>query len=275
MGTAGFIPGYGLGDDRIDDADRLIRRAVEQGVSYIDTAAGYGPSEEYLGRHADFLKDHGVRICTKIGKQSDDRIEDSLRRLQMSQIDTLLLHSAAESDLTDQASVDAILQSKRRGLARRTGASTYGAEAARSAMQQQWCDVVQVEHSIVNPSVVSEANAVRRPGQEIVVRSVLCKGLLTGRLREFRRLPARAAEVLGRLADRAESWGYTLPQLAIRFALDTPGVDVVLVGVSSSTELDVALSAAARPLDESQWASLAEFDSHVEDWAHPERWSEI
>jgi aryl-alcohol dehydrogenase-like predicted oxidoreductase len=122
--------------------------------------------------------------------------------------------------------------------------------------------------------VVPALNAARRVGQEIVVRSVLCKGLLTDRRRCAQHLDGAVAVKLDGLDARAEQWGYSLPELAIRFALDTPGVDVVLVSASSVAELATAVAAAARvPLEPEQWESLAEFDCSSQDWVHPERWA--
>jgi aryl-alcohol dehydrogenase-like predicted oxidoreductase len=166
--------------------------------------------------------------------------------------------------------LEAVKKSRRACL---TGASTYGADDARLALAQPWCDVVQVEHSVLNPSVVHALAGVKRPGQEIAARSVLCKGLLTGRRRYATDLDVALAATLDRLEARAHDWGFTLPELAIRFALDTPGVDIVLVGMSNLPELETALAAARRtPLEQRQMEALAEFDCAYEDWSHPERW---
>jgi aryl-alcohol dehydrogenase-like predicted oxidoreductase len=168
--------------------------------------------------------------------------------------------------------LEAVKKSRRACL---TGASTYGAGDARLALVQSWCDVVQVEHSVLNPSVVRALAGVKRPGQEIAARSVLCKGLLTARRRHATDLDGALAARLDRLEAQALDWGFSLPELAIRFALDTPGVDIVLVGVSNLTELDVALAATQRPpLEPWQREALAEFDRGQDDWVHPERWPE-
>jgi aryl-alcohol dehydrogenase-like predicted oxidoreductase len=164
---------------------------------------------------------------------------------------------------------------KREHLARRTGASTYGVDNARTALAQAWCDVVQVEHSLVNPSVVAALSRAKQPGQEIVARSVLCKGLLTSYRHEVAHLAADAEAWLTRLERLAVQWGFTLAQLAIRFALDTPGIDVVLVGIASVADLDDAVATAARPpLAAWQLDELREFDRSHEDWTHPERWGQ-
>jgi aryl-alcohol dehydrogenase-like predicted oxidoreductase len=276
LGTAVFVPQYGVDQAGLttNDPQRLLREAVAQGIRYVDTAAGYGSSESVLGKISVELAASDVRICTKLSAHDlATGIDESLARLRAPRVDTLLVHSAGRDVLADPAIADAFENAKDRELVIRCGASTYGADDATFALSQPWCDVVQVEFSVVNTSVVRAIQAARRTDQEIVVRSVLGQGMLTGRRHEARHLGERALSILSRLEGLARDWGMGLEQLAIRFALDTPGVDIALVGIGSNTELETALAAAnAPPLTSVQRAALAEFDLSNEDWTHPERW---
>jgi hypothetical protein len=133
---------------------------------------------------------------------------------------------------------------------------------------------VQVEFSVLNPSVVTALAASNASGKEIVVRSVLAQGMLTSSTTRASRVPVSAAAVLNRLESRAAGWSMSLEQLAIRYALDTPAIDVVLVGAANEHELAVALGAAALPpLTAQQLSELREFDHSMDDWTHPERWT--
>ena len=86
-------------------------------------------------------------------------------------------------------------------------------------------------------------------------------------------LSQETAAVLERLASLAEEWGFSLEELAIRFALDTEGIDVVLVGLSRSEELETAIAAFKHaPLQAWQMRRLEEFDCSKQDWSHPEKW---
>jgi aryl-alcohol dehydrogenase-like predicted oxidoreductase len=262
----------------------LLRRAIEQGISYIDTAAAYGDAEIVLGGLSGFIMTNGVRLCTKMTAKSrtdtvktlEDKVQASLSRLQANYVDTLLLHSATTEMLFDSAVSGAMRAAKQRGLARLTGASSYGLEVAGLALALDWCDVIQVEYSILNQQVLPEIVRSKKPSQELVVRSVLCKGLLTARRKVAVELSRPIAATLDDLDRLALEWGYTLPELAIRFALDTPGVDVALVGISTAEELDTALRARARrPLAQDQLQILAEFDRSELDAVHPELWNHI
>lgn len=270
VGTATFLPNYGLAPGAAPGED-LLRAAIAAGVRYLDTAADYGDGERAVGRA---MRD-GIRVCTKISADASiDQVEVSIERLGRP-ADTILMHSARRTQLTGAPALGALLQAKARGLTARTGASTYGSEDAVLALEQPWADVVQVEYSILNQSVLRAIGSVRED-REVVVRSVLCKGLLTPRRAAAPALLEAVGDALEGIDACARQWGRPVEELAIRFAMDTPGVDVVLVGVSTRGELDTALAAAASPpLSSEQWTRLAAFDRHDSDAVHPERWSRI
>lgn len=280
VGTATFSPAYGLAGETPAPAEAtaLLRDAFAAGIRYVDTAAGYGTAEAVVGQVADAIRDHGVRVCTKASADAARSrgliaaVQESLARLKLDAVDTLLLHSAGGAVLTDAALQAELAHVRARKLAVRTGASTYGAADAQTALAQPWCGALQVEHSILNPTVVA-AIGEQPHGAEIVARSVLCKGLLSSRRRHAGEFAGVLEPVLDALERLAAEWGWTLPEVAIRYALDTPGVDVVVVGVSTEDELETALSAAARaPMGSEARAMLARFDVSAHDAAHPERW---
>lgn len=277
LGTATFLLGYGLGSSEVGGGEResLIREAVKRGIVYVDTAVAYGDAESSLGELAGLLSAYGVRVCTKLVLSDlSGGLESSLKRLGCALVDTVLLHSAKRAELVDRSVLRVFGEMRTKRQVTHTGASTYGAEDAIVAAEQPWCDVLQVEHSILNPSVVKAVLPFLRPGQELVVRSILCKGLLTERRRCLPTSFSRIVAVVGRLEGVAREWGYTLPELAIRFALDTPGVNVVLVGVSNERELEMALRARDHePLSAEQMEALEKFDCSESDCVHPERWT--
>lgn len=272
IGTATFLPNYGLpsADGSIENDPALLRDALRAGVRYVDTAAGYGDSEIAVARAVRGIE--GVRVCTKISAAGTlGEIRSSIERLE-SAPDTILVHSAGRQQIESAPAIASLTRARVEGLTARIGASTYGAEDAGLALAQPWVDVVQVEYSILNQSVIDTVRR-SRPEQEVVVRSVLCKGLLTGRRSAAPQLAAQVQAALDGIAGCAREWGYGIEGLAIRFALDTPGIDVVLVGVSNHEELETALSTAARPpLTAGQFERVAAFDRRDADAAHPERW---
>lgn len=283
VGTATFIQGYGIGMPAEVAGSRLVREAIEQGVTYLDTAAAYGEAEVAIGALAALVAERGVRVCTKVAvdpaitvDKFEAAVAASLRRLASPAVDTLLLHSAPAGTIEAATVARACRAIKARGWAARTGASTYGESDAEVAFHTPWCDVVQIEFSILNRSVIGLAAGLCRPGQELVVRSVLCKGLLTSRWRAMPEAMRNLAPTIEALERLAHEWAIPLDELAIRFALDTPGVDIVLVGIGSAEELTTALRARDRePLNGDQIAALAAFDCSALAAAHPERWPHV
>jgi aryl-alcohol dehydrogenase-like predicted oxidoreductase len=279
IGTATLIPGYSLGHaEPAMDAETLLQAAIGDGITYVDTAGAYGDAETRLGQRSDLLEQRGVRICTKVDPAKDitESLRASLERLRMRSVDTALLHSATVEQLTDESIVGPLIEARNRGLTKRIGASTYGVDAALAAIEQTWCDAVQVEHSILNQSVVPKVVGKKRSNQQLIVRSVLCKGLLTRRRHHsgIAEEHWEASSMLNELDTLVGCWGTDqLPTLAIRFALDTPLVDIVLVGLRSVPELQVAVDAVRRgPLAREQYKQLAAFDRSAERWTHPEQW---
>ena len=274
IGTASLLAGYGLQAAPID-GDALLRHAIERGIDYIDTAAAYGDSERTIGGLADVIRARGITIATKLTAAAllADGIAPTLDRLRQPSVDTLLLHTAPHADITAAGAGERLQEVRATGAAARVGVSTYGSERARIALEQPWCDAVQVEFSVLNPSVVRAVSGVRRPGQQLIARSVFCKGLLTPRAASAP-VPPTARETIDALTATAAAWGMTLPQLALRFALDTPGIDVVVIGVSSPAEIDAALAVRDRaPFGAAELATLAAFDRSEETWTHPETWT--
>jgi aryl-alcohol dehydrogenase-like predicted oxidoreductase len=278
FGTAGFIAGYGIAGGSTAPEARLLERAVAEGVDYFDTAQAYGAAEHALARMSKLLRSRSVRVCTKVvvEHQNADGLVDAVRlsreRLGLP-LHAVLVHNATHAELHSGSIAEAMTRVTAGGLAGRTGASTYGIEDAADALRTPWCGVVQVEYSILNQSVITAIRPLAR-GQEIVVRSVLCKGLLTPKWRHVQGLDRDAASAIERVERASVEWGLPMPELAIRFALDTSGADIVLVGIATDEELDVALRASRRPaLDRQQIEELRGLDRPASAASHPERWS--
>lgn len=277
LGTAPFMAGYSWGDDpHATDPAPLLEACLDGGIHYVDTSGHYGDIEMLLGRLRPKLQRHAARLCVKVAMFDwPHGVDEALERLGESTVDTVMVHSANARFLREPQLADAMHGITTRRRAARTGASTYGVDDASYVLAQPWGDAVQVEHSLLNPSVVRAVGPHLRSGQEIVVRSVLCRGLLTARWRD---VPAPGdatiAPTIERLAALAAAWGFAdLAELAIRFALDTPQVGIVLVGLASIAELHTALAAAGHaPLTAAQLDALGEFDLSSADWTHLERW---
>ncbi len=115
LGNTGVsVPIFGLGgagqtplswDNREQDAVAIIQRALELGIRYFDTAASYGPSEDYLGKVLPAHRDK-VFLASKSDKRDRDgawkELERSLKRLNTDHLDLWQLHHVSFREELDQ-----------------------------------------------------------------------------------------------------------------------------------------------------------------------------
>lgn len=99
-----------------DKACEALNRALDQGVTYVDTAYGYGDgkSEEWVGRVMKTRRNQ-VWLATKINKRNADEamriIEGSLKRLQTDRVDLIHVHSMTDdADLAAAEAKDGVIQ---------------------------------------------------------------------------------------------------------------------------------------------------------------------
>ncbi|MBL8991255.1 MAG: aldo/keto reductase [Phycisphaerae bacterium] len=218
-----------------DEAEALLRAALEEGVTYVDTAPAYGAAEQRLGR---LLPRVAPRerwlIGTKAGETFDEgtgtsaydfspgaigaSVDASLRRLKVERVDVLLLHFSSACDdagvLRAGEAAGALQEARRAGKARWIGASIGTMEGAEAALAAGWMDVVMVTLNPAERQMAPVAARAAAQGVAVLVKKPLASG-------------------------RAE------PREAVRQALATPGVSCVVAGTTRVEHLR-ALAAAAR-----------------------------
>jgi len=122
------------------EAVRLIRRAVDGGINYFDTANSYTDSEEKLGEALEGVPRQSVVISTKSGggdkKTVLRHIEQSLRALRTDYIDLFQFHNPAKlPDIQDpDGPFAAALEMREKGYIRHIGISNHRLHVAREAI---------------------------------------------------------------------------------------------------------------------------------------------
>ena len=199
LGCMSMSFGYGPPADK-KEMISLIRLAVEQGVTFFDTAEVYGPftNEELVGEALAPMRDHVV-IATKFGfkfdagKQSglDSRpahikeaAEASLRRLQIETIDLLYQHRV-DADVPIEDVAGAVKDLIREGKVRHFGLSEAGVKTIRRAHAVQPVTALQSEYSLWWREPEAEViPTLEELGIGFVPFSPLGKGFLTGKIDE-------------------------------------------------------------------------------------------
>lgn len=276
IGGGGWPFGWGPQDD--EESIAAIRRALDLGINWIDTAAvyGYGHSEEIVGKAIAGRRD-GVIVATKCGRLPDknrvpygilkaDSIrreaEESLRRLGVEYIDLYQIHWPTPDEDVEEG-WGAVAELVKEGKARYGGVSNFSVEQLRR---------IQPIHPVT--SLQPPYNMLRREVEEeilpfcaennigVVGYSPMMGGLLTGKLSreriagfpdddwrkgsDFFREPVLSAafDLVEKLRPIAERNGRTLPQLAIAWVLRRPEVTAAIVGARRPSQIEQTAPAA-------------------------------
>ena len=139
LGSTGVsVPIFGLGgagqtplswNDREGDAIPIIERALELGIRYFDTAAEYGPSEDYLGKVLPAYRNR-IFLASKTAARDRDgawrELERSLKRLKTDHLDLWQLHHVSSEPELDtifgkHGAIKAVEEAKQQKLIRFAG----------------------------------------------------------------------------------------------------------------------------------------------------------
>jgi len=276
LGCMGMTIGYGEAD--ATEAAATLDRALELGVTLLDTADMYGPyaNEELIGRAVAGRRDEVV-LSSKVGSEIDNgkltwrvngrpdyirrSIEGTLRRLGTDHLDLYYLHRV-DPDIPVEESFGALAGLVEAGLVRHLGISEAAPATIRRAHAVHPLTAVQTEYSLFTRDV--EVNGVletvRELGIGFVAYSPLGRGFLTGTIRgtsdipeglDFRHIAPRFEDgnirrnlpVVDRLSDLAAAAGTTVGRLALAWVLSR-GKDVVAIpGTKRRTYLEENISA--------------------------------
>jgi aryl-alcohol dehydrogenase-like predicted oxidoreductase len=195
LGCMGMSEFYGPTDD--EQSIATIRRALDLGVSFLDTSDLYGSghNEELVGRAIDGRRDE-VRLATKFGIRREGgvrRIDNSpewihpacdasLRRLGVERIDLYYMHRR-KPDVPIEESVGAMAELVKEGKVGHLGLSEVSAETLRAACAVHPIAALQSEWSLFTRGLEVEiVPTAREHGVGIVPYSPLGRGELTGAL---------------------------------------------------------------------------------------------
>ena len=254
------LPGKGVwGPPRDhDSAIAVLRRTVELGITFFDTADSYGPEvAEQLLREALHPYADDVVIATKAGltRQGPDvwtplgyppylrqQCELSLRRLGVETIDLFQLHRIDRAyPLEDQVGELKKLQDE--GKVRHIGLSEVSIEQLQEAQGVATITTVQNLYNLANRSAEAVLDHCEREGIGFIPWFPLATGELS--------------KEDGPLADASREHGATPSQLALAWLLRRSPVMLPIPGTSSVDHLEQNTAAAAIELTDEEFASLS------------------
>jgi aryl-alcohol dehydrogenase-like predicted oxidoreductase len=276
----------------LEAAKKAVAHALEIGINYIDTAPGYGNSEEVLGKALEGVK-QPVILSTKLGGRPtpflpQDKaclrasVEESLKLLGRDCIDILMIHEPERPGQydwwTDMVKVEGpvielIDELKAEGKIRHSGlGGTTTTEMAHLCRSGKF-DVLLTAYNyslLYREAALEVIPAAKEAGMGIIVGSPLQQGALSCRYEEQINSPAAywlskmRREQFQKLYAFCDETGMALPELGIRFVLSHPDIHCVLMGAKSAAEVEQnAAAATAGPLPADLLARLDEIAAMV------------
>jgi aryl-alcohol dehydrogenase-like predicted oxidoreductase len=258
LGCMGMSEFYGTGDQQ--EAERTIHRALDLGVTFLDTADMYGPftNERLVGRAIAGRRDEVV-LATKFGNERGDdgsyrgvngkpeyvrtACDASLQRLGVDVIDLYYQHRV-DTTVPIEDTWDALRELVEAGKVRHAGISEAAPETIRRAHAVQPVTAVQTEYSLWtrDPEDDGVLATCAELGIGFVAYSPIGRGFLSGQIRtlddlapdDFRRRNPRFRgeafrknlELVDRVREIADEKGITASQLALAWVMaqgDVPG----------------------------------------------------
>jgi 2,5-diketo-D-gluconate reductase B len=257
------IPLIGLGtwNLRGSTCARMVEQALRLGYRHVDTAEMYDNEREVgEGVRASGLARDQVFVTTKIwpshftAREFERAVKDSLARLQLAQVDLLLLHWP-NPQIPLRETLGALCKVKRTGLTRHIGVSNFTValidEAVRLAEEPLVCNQVEVHPFIDQSKVIA---ACRRQGMATVAYSPVARG------------GVKSDNLLARIA---KAHGKSAAQVSLRFLVQR-GI-VVIPRTSRVERLSENLAIFDFVLSEEEMATivgLARRDGRIVDYAY-------
>jgi aryl-alcohol dehydrogenase-like predicted oxidoreductase len=271
------------------DSVRIIHRALDAGINFIDTADVYsaGESEEIVAKALSSIEREHVVLATKVhgtmgadpNAQGNSRrwimteCDNSLRRLETDYIDLYQVHRP-DPDTDVDETLGALTDLVRAGKIRYFGSSTYQAHAI---VEAQWVAqrrgrerfvTEQPPYSILVRAIEADVLPVcEQYGLGVIPWSPLAGGWLSGKFghgkdntsRRASRVPGRydmslpenqrKLDAVTRLSELADQAGMTLIELALGFVLAHPAITAPIIGPRTMEQLESQLGALEITLD--------------------------
>jgi aryl-alcohol dehydrogenase-like predicted oxidoreductase len=216
-------------------AVRTVRRAIELGINYIDTAAAYGEghSERLIGEAITGRRD-GLFIATKVvlgldGPATAKSVHDSLMRLGCGHLDLIQFHGGIYTDqvirhILEGGPMDALVRLRNEGKVRFIGATTEEPYSLLPLMRTGLLDVVQLRYNLIYQSAAHHAlDEARQANMGVTLMRPLTSGILQ----------YLAAKLLPELEAACD-----LNEICLKFVLSDSRVHVANVGMRWPDEVD-------------------------------------
>lgn len=258
------------------EAVEVIHSYIQAGGNFIDTARVYGESEAILGKVLGKGKlREQIVLATKTlkGNERDtipgirEELEESLRLLKTDYVDLYYLHQPSNDPAVMNQAIDLLESFKKEGKLRAIGASIKGpavtdatVKLCRQYIDSGRIDAIQIVYSILRQKNAAIFDYGRQKGVGIVVRTSIESGFLSGKYRpgqviaegHRKRWTPETQSLIFKRVMEMETYAIqppyaSMPEVAVRFALDHREVSSVIVGARTPEHMKKNMAIASLP----------------------------
>ena len=213
----------------------LIRRLMEAGVNYIDTARGYTVSEEYLGEALEGIRQNFILATKSMARDREGMAKDidiSLKNLRTDYIELYQVHNPnaaqLEQVMAPGGALEALMEAKAAGKIGHIGITLHALDLFEKALELPWVETIMFPYNIVETQA---AELVKKCAQQNI-GFIAMKPLAGGAIEDGR--------------------------LAMRYVCNDPSVTVVIPGMAAMEEVEQNLAAAndENPLSQEELAAM-------------------
>jgi aryl-alcohol dehydrogenase-like predicted oxidoreductase len=292
---------WAYGNDTFGEVDdqqsiKAIKAAVDSGINLIDTAPAYGDghAEEVVGKAIQGIRDKVV-IATKCGTHRDGpkyvldlspqrirkEIENSLRRLDIEQIDLYQIHWP-DPDTPLEESVEELLKLKREGKFKYLAVCNFGVELMQEISEMTDIISLQPQYSLLKRDIENKiVPYLLNNNLGTLSYGTLGGGILSGKYQERPQFDDekdnragfypffkeenwdQTQSLIELLKEIAEENGQTPAQTAINWAINRPGITTALVGAKNEKQAKENAEAADFSLTEAEMEALTKKSDQV------------
>lgn len=249
LGTVQFGLNYGIansaGKPSYEIVRKIISTAYDHGVNCLDTAAGYGDSEEILGRVLDELNlKNKMLLISKVPnliqhgfserdaeKFIVDSVERSLTKLGIESLAVGMFHS--EQDIKYLGIMKKL---EKQGLINGVGISLdsnrYCNEVITAGIKY-----VQIPYNVLDQRFDEFLSKALESGITIFTRSIYLQGLLLMPEKAITQPLQSIIPIRQKLSELATEHGIEMAELCMRFVLNNPSIKSIVTGVDNSEQL--------------------------------------
>lgn len=293
LGTVQFGMDYGIQGSKKPNqkaVDKMINTAIKNDIDFFDTASAYGDAEAVLGRYLQNSPDlkHKVNIISKLNPSAFEKnnvenwsniavneAKKSLDRIGIPRFYAYLFHNA--SYIYDDYAIKALSEVKKRDLTQKIGVSIYTPEEAMKALEYSEIEAIQIPYNVFDRRLDKAGFFQKAKEKRVVVfaRSSLLQGFVMMNPDKLPKKIQFAKDYLSAYLNICNKYCISPLEAAIGYVAQKSGIDYVVFGVDSLTQLEEYISIKDLNLSNEMICELGKtFENVEEKLVNPSMWKE-